>query len=296
MTPSSIVIAWLLAIAITYLSGRLLAKAGWSKPDSSLWAVSLGLVLGISTLLAGSLSDLTRAIWPREAVDWLGPAAAVMALAATIQNRNSVATSRRPDRLALLVGILMGIAITCRLLFGTVYLRPAQTSIQSLLAIGLAGALLGSLWYLELQRNSQRSWMEMLVLGLWIAGAALILAMSGSMQYAVIGSIIGLASLAARLATGHWPWTGQLVCAMLLGLGLAFAELQLVTLAGFAVALLWIQLAASLRARWPTSRVNAWMLLVSASLIAVLVGWTTQHFLSDLKRNSTEYGGYETLK
>lgn len=297
MTFVSISIAFPLAAVVAYAIGVSLVKRGLPPGTATLWCFTLSLLVGIAVLLSGTPRDLVRAVWPREAVDWLGWIAVcftAMTVGQTSKSAPSISTPFRP--LVLTVGMLVGICVVCRLLFGSIYLRPAQTSVNSLSAIALAGVFLGCQWYVEHQRQPGRSWQESLVAGLWLAGISVTLAMSGSMQYGMVGGLIGLASLAAWAATGQWPWLSQTVGASLLGLGLAFAEVQLFTLIGFGFALAMLPIADGTESGLMAQRIRALTLFFAAVVVVILVVQTGKQFLDQVNGNKVDYGGYETLK
>ncbi len=120
---------------------------------AALWSCSLGTLIGIAVLLSDSPAGLVRAVWPREAVDWLAVAALTLTLAAQLPKRPV-----KPGRTTLVIGVLLGILIACRLLYGSVYLRPGNTSPASLMAIAISGMAIGLVWHLELIATENVAW------------------------------------------------------------------------------------------------------------------------------------------
>lgn len=291
MTFASIAVALPLAALLALAIGWGLSQWGAGATLAALWAFSIGLLIGVATLLSDSPAGIVRAIWPREAVDWLAIASCLLTGVAAFQGRPVLRS-----RATLVLGILLGIAIASRLLYGSIYLRPAGTSINSLLAIASGGALVGVCWYVELGRASERSQSESLATGAVLLGASATLGMSGSFQYGVIGLLVTLTACATWAVTRDWPWVSQLVILMLLGLGVAFAGLSLV----MALALSGAVFLGSCLGRLPsasgTQRYRTWGALGLMGIVTLCVGLTTGQFLKEVKGNNASNGGYETIK
>ncbi len=278
---------------IAFVVGWGLRQLGVAATAASLWAFSFSLMPGVAALLSGSQADLLRAVWPREAVDWLAWASLLFTGVAVVQFRGY---QRRWHWTTVVLGLLLGIGVVCRLLYGSIYLRPGQTSWQALLAIFATGSLLGLGWSADVTRQTARSWQECLVTCIWIAGISVTLAMSGSLQYGVIGGLIGLATLIAWVSTGYWPWVSGLIMGSLLGLGWAFAELRPFPMFGLTLVWLGLMLTGRLPQEERGKRLINVVLVICAAMIVCVVGWTANQFLNDTQRSNTDYGGYETLK
>lgn len=298
MTFVSISTALPLSVALSLAIAWAMRKSGSDNAQAATWAFSLSLLVGVAALLSDSPSGLVRAVWPREAVDWLAIAAIVLTVVAQWQ--------QPAGRMTLVVGVLLGILIVCRLLLGSVYLRPAGTSASSLVAIALGGTLIGLCWYLQLDRHESRNslhenkagtrtaWPEAAVHAAVSFAAAATLGMSGSMQYGMIGGLATLASCAAWLPTRIWPGVGNLVTLMLLGLGLAFAELRLVTMLCFCAVILTGSLLGRMlptQARWRSAG-----FVCMVGVVGLCVGLTARQFFKDVKGDNASYGGYEAYK
>ncbi|MCC6509144.1 MAG: hypothetical protein IT423_08560 [Pirellulaceae bacterium] len=291
MTFASISIALPLAGAIAFALAKGMSWRGVPSSTAALWAYCLSLLVGVAVLLSGGLVGMTRGVWPREAVDWLAIAAMFLTGLAVLQRQPAQAS-----RLTLVMGLLMGTLIVCRLLYGSVYLRPGHTSTTALVAIALGGGVIGVSWYFDLTRSNEPQNSESIV-GCAVAfGSSAILGMSGSFQYGMIGLLATIASCAAWTATRSWPWVSHQVTLLLLGLGLAFAELNLAT----ALALSGTVLGGSLLGRWSSTaahkRHRAVGLMAIVVVLALCVGLTTQRFFKDVKGSNASYGGYEALK
>lgn len=305
MTFASISVAFPLAAAIAFVLAWTLTKRGTDRSLATWWAFSMALWVGVAALLSSSPAGMMRGLWPREAVDWLGIAAGLLTCVAAMQTR-PVAIGR----LTLAVGALLGVLIACRLLYGSVYLRPGHTSINSLLAIAPAGAMIGVGWHLELARAPQRRITESLACMAASLGASATLGMSGSFQYATIGMLVTATSAAVWMATRSWPGVSNLVVLMLVGLGMAFAELNLLSLLGLTGAMLLCSLIglrstishvtssdqSALNQFNETKRMSVAGLIVVFGLVSVCVGLNAQRFLSSVKGNNASHGGYEAYK
>ena len=296
-------VAFPLAVVLAYALAWVLTKCGVDRSLAACWAVSLALLVGVAALLSNSPAGMLRGLWPREAVDWLGIAAGLLTCVAALQTR-PVAIGR----LTLAVGVLLGVLIVCRLLYGSIYLRPGHTSMNSLLAIALAGAVVGVGWHLELARATQRRLTESLACVAVGLGASATLGMSGSFQYAMIGMLVTVASVAAWMATRSWPGVSNLVVLMLVGLGMAFAELNRSSMLGLSSAILLCSLVGLRSTTWPsgsdqpstppnsTKRTPVVGLIVVVGLVTVCVGLNAQRFLKSVKGNNASHGGYEAYK
>lgn len=291
MTFASIAIALPLAASLSLAIGWGLSRWGAGATMAALWAFSVGLLIGVAALLSDSPTGLARAVWPREAVDWLAIASCVLTGVAALQGRPVL-----HRRLTFVLGILLGVVVASRLLYGSIYLRPAGTSMTSLLAIVSGGAWVGVCWYVELGRGSERSLSESLAMGAVLLGASATLGMSGSFQYGMIGLLVTLTACATWAATLDWPWVSQLVILMLLGLGVAFAELNLVTALAFSGTVFLGGCLGRLPSANGTNRYRTWGTLGVMGIVVLCVGLTTQQFLKEVKGNNASNGGYETIK
>lgn len=291
MTFASIALALPVAASLAIAIGWGLSRCSLGSTASALWAFSVALLLGVATLLSDSPAGLARAIWPREAVDWLAIASCLLTAVAALQGRPVLRS-----RTTFVLGILLGIVIASRLLYGSIYLRPASTSMTSLLAIMSGGAWLGVCWYVELGRASERSLSESLAMGAVLLGASATLGMSGSFQYGMIGLLVTLTAGASWVATRDWPWVSQLVILMLLGLGVAFAELSSVTALALSGAVFLGGCLGRLPSASGTKRYRTWGALGLMGIVTLCVGLTTQQFLKEVKGNNASNGGYETIK
>ena len=313
MTFTSISIALPLAVVVAYAIGWLLRKRSSTQATgnrahsmASLWAFSLSALIGVAALLSDGPVGMLRGAWPREAVDWLALAALAFTFIAALQRPSvnqetpttgaSTTGAQAQGALTLGLGLLLGTAIACRLLWGSIYLRPGHTSIQSLGAIAASGSLIGWCWYVELTRSAERGLMEGLCCAATGMCIAATLGMSGSFQYGMIGMLMTLAGLAAWASTRRWPWIYNLVMMLLLGLGLAFAEVQLPIMLGLcgamvlATGLSWLPQGASRRS------VRGIGLAAIVGVALLCVAWTGLRFSQEIKGKNADYGGYEALK
>ncbi len=124
----------------------------------------------------------------------------------------------------------------------------------------------------------------------------------------MIGILFTFACTSAWVATRCWPWVGNLIILMLLGLGMAFAELNLLSLLGLTCAVLLCSViglrrpmhhASDLPHNATASRMSRPQILglvAVVSLVALCVGLNTQRFLQAVKGNNASYGGYEAYK
>lgn len=270
-----------------------MTKCGVKPSHAAQWAFSFGYLSGVATLLSDSPAGLLRAVWPRESVDWIG-IAVLLLTAVAVWQRPAMATSRT----TWLLGALMGIAIVCRLLYGSIYLRPAGTPIQSLVLIALSGTAIGLGWASQLGRNAPAARSEfvvdsLLTIALFV-GSSATLGMSGSMKYGMIGMLLTAISCASLSVTRSWPWVSNVTILMLLGLGSAFAELPTGTLLGLGGAIL----IHGALGRWqPQSpRRRAWGQAALLCVAASCVGFTAKQFSKDVKGDNASNGGYETYK
>ena len=297
-------VAFPLAAALAFALAWALSKRDIARPLAAWWACSLAILVGVAALLSDGPAGMLRGLWPREAADWLGIAAGLLTCVAALQTR-PVAIGR----ITLAVGVLLGVLIVCRLLFGSIYLRPGNTSMNSLLAIALAGSVIGVCWHLELARATQRRLTESLTCMAVSLGSSATLGMSGSFQYAMIGLLVTVASVAAWMGTRSWPGVSNLLVLMLIGLGVAFAELNLPSMLGLTTAMLLCSLI-GLRSTTshstssaqpstqltPTKRTQVAGLIVVVGLVTVCVGLNAQRFLKSVKGNNASHGGYEAYK
>ena len=295
--PIAAILAFALAWALT--------KRGIDSSMAAWLAFSLATLVSVATLLSSNPAGMMRGVWPREAVDWLGIAACLLTGVAGLQAR-PVALGR----LTLVVGVLMGVLIACRLLYGSVYLRPGHTSMNSLLAITLAGGVIGLGWHFELARATQWRFTESLACITTCLGASATLGMSGSFQYAMIGMLVTVAGVAAWVATRSWPGVCNLMVLMLIGLGMAFAELKLSSMLELTGAMLLCSFIGIRGAAGHTSgsdqpnappplRPARWRvvgLILVVGLVTICVGMNAQQFLKSVKGNNASHGGYEAYK
>ncbi len=292
MRAESIAIALPLVSGLALVIGWALRVRGVESSLAALGAFCLALGVGVAALLSDSFAGLQRGLWPREAVDWLAIAAGVLTLMAAWQKRPAVIGG-----VSLLIGLLLGTLIVCRLLYGSVYLRPGHTAPASLAAIALAGTAVGACWHVELARTAARSIAESLTACIVGLGCAATLGMSGSFQYAMIALLATLGCAAAWAGARTWPWIGNIVMLMLLILGMAFAELSWPSLIALVAAIAILaglgHVPASGLAPAHLRRVG---LIAALLCVGLCVGWNTQKFLQDVKGNNASHGGYEAYK
>ncbi len=95
---------------IAFVVGWGLRQLGVAATAASLWAFSFSLMPGVAALLSGSQADLLRAVWPREAVDWLAWASLLFTGVAVVQFRGY---QRRWHWTTVVLGLLLGIGVVC---------------------------------------------------------------------------------------------------------------------------------------------------------------------------------------
>jgi hypothetical protein len=210
----------------------------------------------------------------------------------------AVGSAQAPGKLSnfmWLVGLLLCVGCGFRLLYGSVYLRPANIQPIPLSVIGAWGLLMAISWAVAVraqpQHNSRLDWATKIIFVMMLGVAAAMLAMSGSLTYGVVGGLVALATVACLMTSGHLPPGSFVLAQCMIGLGHAFAELPLPAAVGTCLAVcacaLCLQVA-SMRLRWA-------MLCLSILLMGVCGQLVTRQFLSSLQAKP-ESNGYEAYK
>ena len=277
------------------VGGSVALVVAWVGRNRKLAWASAGLSVAISMWIAtpvllGHSGDWWRWVSPREAVEWIPLGLLGLAIAST-----AAQWGVRFRALWLGLGILGCLALAIRLMYGSIYLRPADLQWSYLLAILAWGSSMATLWlaWPTWQRPTVQHSHVLGALQLTILLAtALNLGMSGSFQYAGAGIVITCVSACSWLGSKYWSSIQAIAGVSLLGLGPTFAETSWT-----ATGLLGLAWGLSLLSRIRAGR--KWLVVVVLATLtttAIATGITAVNFRSAISGTSQGASGYEAYK
>ncbi len=299
MTSTSIIIALVVSGLMPLLIYGLVVWRNLSTGLAANFGFAIAIAIAIPALMSTSLAGLQRIVSPREALDWLPLALLAvsvvdMRLYATSQRDPSSQqdpSSRRGNWIAV-IGIVIALLTAYRVLWGSIYLRPTDLKAWNLIVITVWGSAMAIAWWTADRTARQRSWVEGLFVLLVSVSIMATLGMSGSFTYGIVGLLILVSTSMGWLLTAHFSPLSFFSWIFVLGLGLAFAELDQRVMILQQVSVL-VTVGAL---RWNWSRAKWIGLVIALALSLVAVGWTARDFVNAMTTKQNSYNGYEAYK
>ncbi len=310
MTNTSFVVAAVTGVVIALVVGWMMKRNGVSLNVASAWSVALASVVAIP-LLSTDWADLVRrVIQPRQAIEWLPVALAILAAL-----EFSLATNTTTMRWLSWIGMAVATALAFRFTYGSIYLRPNALDTTHIACIASWGVAMAVAWrwfhFALSRRNATWHWFAVLVLMSWFGALAVTLGTSGSFTYGAQAAVMGLVIVAAWMATGSPSALSPMIGLALLGLGIAFAELSWRSIALMLAASIvgWIannlvmqassdsQTESSASANTSSKKVRLTLGIVASGIAVTAAALSAAKFMSDVApRSGSDYGGYEAYK
>ena len=284
MNFTSIVLAFLTAAIVSIVVG--LASRRFSRPFQEtgfVWSVAIAMSLAIPVLLSSSVTDLTRAIRPREAIDWLS---FLLLGLATLQTL--AATKSRLFWLCIGLGAVACVVIAARMLYGGIHFRAGTLPWSGLAWSFLWGAMIFLHWGLATRSRPHLSWPAGFAWLITIGTIAAALAMSGSIVYGAIAGLIFVALVFGWIGTARLqPFMG-VPATVLIGLGIAYAELTFV--AGALLTSSMLMLSSSSYVSKKTLRTFLVVTAIGMSAASVVI--VSRQFALDSSSTSSGYDAF----
>lgn len=221
MNFTSIALAFLTAAIVSNAVG--LASRRCSRPFQEtgfVWSIALTLAIAIPIPLSSSLTDLIRAIRPREAIDWLSFLLLGLAMFQTL-----AISKPRWFWLWIALGAVSCVAIAARMLYGGVHFRAGTISWSGPAWSILWGGTISLLWFLGTRSGARLSWPMGITWLMTLGAISASLAMSGSIVYGAISGLIFVSSLFGWIGSAKLGTFAAVPATVLIGLGIAYAEM-----------------------------------------------------------------------
>lgn len=284
MNFTSIAIAFLTAAIVSLAAG--LASRRCSRPFQETgfaWSMAIALTLAIPILVSSSISDLTRAIRPREAIDWLSYLLLGLAIFQTL-----AISKPRLFWLWITLGAVSSVAIAARMLYGGVHFRADAFSWSGPTWSILWGATIFLLCILGTPRGPSLPWPIGIAWLMTVGAISASLAMSGSIVYGAISGLIFVTALFGWIGSAKLQSFTAVPATVLIGLGIAYAEMS------FGVgALLTSSMLLLLSSRYATKKALQTFLVVTAiGLSAASVVIVSRKFAVDTSSTNSGYDAY----
>lgn len=216
MTNQTLAVSLVVAAVIGLVAG-LIGRRYRAIGFLSSLAFGLGVAVSIPVLL-GLGQTPSRWLQPRQALEWI-PAGLLLWVAAAA----GVAGDSRRKTAWLVVGALVGLALAGRMMWGSVYLRPASLDWTNVAAIAGWGLALAGVWMAGQRGDRPSPRLGGTVDLLLLLMVAVILGTTGSMLYGAVGLLLVVAFLASWLGAGVSASLALPSALLLLGLGPTFA-------------------------------------------------------------------------
>jgi hypothetical protein len=200
MVHNVLIYAALLPLAVAGLTTIVCRRL--RVPPRVSWAAGAGLgycagQLGL-TGGPGPARAFSALLRPREAVDWL-PHALLLAIGITIL---ASYVPRAWRRLPVFLAAVLVVGLPLRLLAGTVYVTQRWSALEKLSYLTLLAATLGLTWLLlGATRDEDHPRLRALLLILVVAGAAVVISLSGVFVYGQLGGALAASLAGTALAT-----------------------------------------------------------------------------------------------
>ncbi|TWU55877.1 hypothetical protein [Rubripirellula reticaptiva] len=210
MTPSSIAIA----MSVTLLTGLL---GGWLASERATarnWSLAMSVAIGLFLFRVSNFGDLFDELIPTSGIGWLPWIALAVVSVQTIAH----------TQLRIISAVVLGFAISLRLLWGSVYLGAASPSVGVLFAIAAWSLSIGAAIVINQPAAQGRLSTNVISWAILVASSVGVIVTTGSVTYAVAAGVVGIAVLANLLGASRLPVQGTAILVCLIGLSVAFSE------------------------------------------------------------------------
>jgi hypothetical protein len=284
MNLTSIGLAFSTAAIVSVAAGLTSRRCPEPIRDTGfVWSVAIAMSFAVPILLSSGFADLTRAIRPREAVDWLSFLLLGLASLQTLAKSRS-----RLFWICFGLGAVVCVGIAGRMLYGGIHFRSGSMFWSGLVWSWLWGAMIFLLWGLETQKNPHLSLTEGFAWLVTIGTIAASLAMSGSIVYSVVVCLIVVSVVFGWIGAARLQPFMAVPAAVLIGLGIAYAEMTFTTGALLTSSMLLLS-----SSRYVAKKSLRTFLVVTAiCLSATSVVIVSRQFALDSSSTSSGYDAY----
>ena len=252
MTSFSVVVAFAIALLLSLVLSWSLqrwfrtAEAGTDSFASNREVVAtltliITAMVSLPAMTSNSFGDLQQLFRPSEALDWLPAAMSAIGLVSLIGFHFKLHSFW-----SFILAVAICSALCFRMMWGSIYLQPAELNFKSLVVIATWAIVMASCWQMGLWRHpsvsSKHRWFEGIAWGLTIAIAAVCLGMTGSVLYAVAGAIFALITLGTLIANRQITTALAVPSLTVIGLGYAFSELSIFVTTSLILAVLTLSI------------------------------------------------------